>query len=310
MYGYIYKNTCLVNGKIYIGLHKYLGEGLDEAYWGSGPWFSNALSKYGEDNWTREIIDTAESLEELSEKEIYWISKYYPNGVPDESIGYNQVPGGYLNDFAGPSPGFKHYTNGKNDIHLYDGEIVPDDYYLGSCYFGENNPFYGKHHTDETKKLISEKCSQLTHSDESKKKISNASTIHWQDPIYRNKVITGLKNTFSTSESKEKLSARSSGKNNSMSRTVICIETGQIFDTVGDAVKWLSSTTGHGGAVGRSCKNGTATMGYHFKYCDNKNPNYASGRTYNYKRPKEVSNKVGKSLSLYHKEKRNTKEVM
>ena len=32
MFGYIYKNTCLVNGKIYIGLHKYSDNVIDEKY--------------------------------------------------------------------------------------------------------------------------------------------------------------------------------------------------------------------------------------------------------------------------------------
>ena len=95
MFGYIYKNTCLVNGKIYIGLHKYSDNVIDEKYWGSGPWFKNAFKKYGINNFIREIIDVGSSLDDLSKKEIYWISYYYPNGVPDKNIGYNQSPGGY-----------------------------------------------------------------------------------------------------------------------------------------------------------------------------------------------------------------------
>lgn len=34
------------------------------------------LKKYGKENFTREIIDEADSPEKLNEKEIYWI-KYY-----------------------------------------------------------------------------------------------------------------------------------------------------------------------------------------------------------------------------------------
>ena len=34
MFGYIYKITNTVNGKIYVGLHK--SEKFDESYWGSG----------------------------------------------------------------------------------------------------------------------------------------------------------------------------------------------------------------------------------------------------------------------------------
>lgn len=98
-------------------------------------------------------------------------------------------------------------------------------------------------------------------------------------------------------------SVNSSGINNSMARKVLCVETGQVFNLVKDAVDWLKELTGHAGAVGRSCKLGTATMGYHFKYCDDKNPNYASGRHYNYVRPKEVTEKVSMSLHIYHENK-------
>lgn len=134
MYGYIYKNTCLVNGKIYIGLHKSLNEGLDENYWGSGPWFTNALKKYGEECWKREIIDTADSLEELSKKEIYWISIYYPNGVPDTNIGYNQDYGGY--HFIG-------YKRGPvKDITIERWRATMKARNLWPA--GENNPMYGK----------------------------------------------------------------------------------------------------------------------------------------------------------------------
>ena len=44
MIGFIYKTTCLVNGKIYIGKH----EGSEnDNYLGSGEIFSLALRKYG-----------------------------------------------------------------------------------------------------------------------------------------------------------------------------------------------------------------------------------------------------------------------
>jgi hypothetical protein len=48
MYGYIYKTTNIVNGKIYIGQH--LHDCWDFNYKGSGKMLQKAFKKYGEDN--------------------------------------------------------------------------------------------------------------------------------------------------------------------------------------------------------------------------------------------------------------------
>lgn len=58
VYAIIYKTTCLVNGKIYIGQHFVKSQKtLDPWYIGSGkPKFERALNKYGADNFKRDII--------------------------------------------------------------------------------------------------------------------------------------------------------------------------------------------------------------------------------------------------------------
>ena len=49
-----------------------------------------AIDKYGENNFTIEVIDTADTLDQLNDKEIYWI-KYYNSKLPN---GYNVSDGG------------------------------------------------------------------------------------------------------------------------------------------------------------------------------------------------------------------------
>ena len=49
------------------------------------------MAKYGEDNFTLEIIDFADTYDELKEKEKYWIKQY---NSTDKSIGYNLTEGG------------------------------------------------------------------------------------------------------------------------------------------------------------------------------------------------------------------------
>lgn len=96
----IYKITNLVNGKLYIGQtinykerirqHKQIPfrENSKERH---KPLYK-AMIKYGLDNFKFEIIDTANSIEELNEKEVYYIEKY--DTCVDNDNGYNLDKGG------------------------------------------------------------------------------------------------------------------------------------------------------------------------------------------------------------------------
>lgn len=83
----IYKTTNLINGKIYIG--QSIND--DPKYLGSGVFLKNAIEKYGKENFLKEVIDVVDSVDELNEKEIYWIEKY---NSTDKNIGYNLCSGG------------------------------------------------------------------------------------------------------------------------------------------------------------------------------------------------------------------------
>lgn len=58
----VYKTTCLVNNKIYIGVHKTLDE--NDSYLGSGTVFKLAEEKYGKENFVKEILKTFDTKEE------------------------------------------------------------------------------------------------------------------------------------------------------------------------------------------------------------------------------------------------------
>jgi hypothetical protein len=69
-YHYIYRTTCLVTGRFYVGMHS--TDNLDDGYLGSGKvlWYSR--QKYGDEQHSKEIIEmcpTREALK-LREKEI------------------------------------------------------------------------------------------------------------------------------------------------------------------------------------------------------------------------------------------------
>jgi group I intron endonuclease len=61
----IYKITNKINGKVYIGAHK----GRIDDYWGSGSVLKRAIAKYGKENFTKEVITTCESQEEMFAEE-------------------------------------------------------------------------------------------------------------------------------------------------------------------------------------------------------------------------------------------------
>lgn len=132
----IYKATNKKNGKIYIGqTSRTLKERMSEHIRHNLTAFDKALQKYGIESFTVEQIDTANSIDELNEKEKYWIAKYnsvLPNG-------YNMCAGG------DNTLGYHHREESKQKM-----STVKKGMFVGS-----NNPFYGKRHSEEAKHKMS-----------------------------------------------------------------------------------------------------------------------------------------------------------
>lgn len=89
----IYKIQNKINGKIYIGqtvgtLQHRISQHKSNSKKKSV--INMAIRKYGWDNFVAEVIDSAKSIEELNQKEIYWI-QYYESIAPN---GYNLEIGG------------------------------------------------------------------------------------------------------------------------------------------------------------------------------------------------------------------------
>ncbi|KYD28159.1 NUMOD3 domain-containing DNA-binding protein [Geobacillus stearothermophilus] len=149
----IYKITNKLNGKIYIGQTvRTLEERIEEYKRKRRTAIERAIQKYGIENFNFEVIDTAETPEELNEKEIKWIKHFnciHPNG-------YNLCEGG------GNTKGYKHKEESKKKMSKSKkGRFI-----------GENNPFFGKTHSEETRKRWSEQRKGRVLSDEWRKKLS------------------------------------------------------------------------------------------------------------------------------------------
>lgn len=96
MYGYIYKTTNLINGKMYIGKHE--SKEWDNKYKGSGVLLNKAFEKYGRDNFKCELLDVVDNVpvicdsrEQLQKSEKFYIEYY---DCVRSSVYYNLAPGG------------------------------------------------------------------------------------------------------------------------------------------------------------------------------------------------------------------------
>lgn len=66
-YHYIYKTTCQVTGKFYVGMHS--TDNLEDGYLGSGKILGYSRRKYGDENHRKEILEFCSSRDELKRRE-------------------------------------------------------------------------------------------------------------------------------------------------------------------------------------------------------------------------------------------------
>jgi group I intron endonuclease len=146
------------NGKIYVGqsvqLKTRISQHKSELNFNnhSNNHLQYAWNKYGEDSFEFIVIETCDE-EKLNDNEIKWIN-YFNSTNPD--YGYNLESGG------------------NSNYHLSDETKQKiSEHRKGKC-VGEDNPFYGKTHTEEVRKKISETQLGRKHSNETKNKMSES----------------------------------------------------------------------------------------------------------------------------------------
>jgi group I intron endonuclease len=96
MYGIIYKTTCIINGKIYVG--QTISKDLH--YLGSGTKITDAIKKYGRENFKRETLKECDNQKLLDVWEMVFIKKLR---ATNPRIGYNILPGS-ANGFGQVNP--------------------------------------------------------------------------------------------------------------------------------------------------------------------------------------------------------------
>ena len=187
---FIYKITNKVNGKSYVGqtvneVKERWKAHCRPSSCKDGSQISFAIQKYGKDNFTFEVIDTALAMDELNTKEITWIQSL--NTL--SPYGYNLSSGG-LN-------ARKHQTTKDKISSSLKGKPISDAHRKAMSEGRSALPSevksanIRKAHTPEVRARISEKLKGKVTSDVTKKKLA-ISNLTLREP----KSNTGIKNIY------------------------------------------------------------------------------------------------------------------
>lgn len=158
---YLYKTTCIITNRYYIGMHS--THNLDDNYMGSGKRLRRSIRKYGVNNHKKEILEFFENRDLLIEAE----KKIITYEILKDTNCMNLMcggKGGYVSEehYKKTSKicGNIHSERMKNDLEYRNKTIKILYKNLEKAreegkYNGMQN-FKGKKHSNETKKIISE----------------------------------------------------------------------------------------------------------------------------------------------------------
>lgn len=185
--GIIYKHTCLITGKYYIGQTTKTIEQRWKGHVNNSkkdkPYgiFQRAIKKYGEENWEHEVLESDISEEILNEREIFHIAKWNSS---DTRYGYNLTEGGEgvipneetRKKLSESHKGKTPWNKGKHDIYTLDTiEKI-------------SNTLKGYKQTPEARKNMSEAHKGKKLSEEHKQKLSESCKISNSRPEVKQKM--------------------------------------------------------------------------------------------------------------------------
>lgn len=176
-YHFIYKTTNLLNGKYYIGMHS--TDNLEDGYLGSGKRLRYSINKHGTENHVREILEFVNSREDLKkrEKEIISTNEIAKKECLNLKVGGD---GGFSNEahkIKFIKSGINNFEKTKHkrektlelkrkDLEWEKNRLIKVRKGLCNYYKDNEYHFKNKRHSEETKKIMSEKkkgkfCNEL-----------------------------------------------------------------------------------------------------------------------------------------------------
>jgi group I intron endonuclease len=217
----IYKTTNLINGKIYIGQDT----NNDPNYMGSGKIIKEAIKKYGKSRFVKEILEECKTIDQLNEREIYWISLF---NSTDNKIGYNILRGGLGSKGFKQSPDviekIRENSNSDKFKEIMSSPEVSSRISEGQL---KSEKKKGLHSSEEYREKMSKALKGRTFTDEQRKKISESlkgkkkteeHIKNLSDSLKNSEKIKGEKNPFygmkHSEETKDKIRKSIQSKNN------------------------------------------------------------------------------------------------
>lgn len=292
--GQIYMIRNLINNKIYIGLttrnfeSRYGKNGIKSVYSKqkySNAHLSNSIEKYGFDCWEIKILhDNVEEIEELKNLEKHYVSKFKSN---DPKYGYNKTAGG-----DATADRFKKKVICINDQKIFDSIADASEYYnisntaVSQCCqgkvqqaYGNQFAYYEEGKTYELKEITNEcfKAVICINTMEKFDTITSAS-IKYNCNIeairqacnnhYKGATALGYQWDYFEEGKEYELINRTYYN----SKRVICVNTGDIYESVSEAEK-INNISG----ISSCCRGETHTIGgYQWEY-------YEEGKRYELK---------------------------
>lgn len=292
--GQIYMIQNLINNKVYVGLttrkfeYRYGKNGIRSVYVKqkhSNAHLCSSIEKYGFDCWEIKILhDNVTDVEELKSLEKYYVSKYKSN---DPKYGYNKTAGGDTT-----ADRFKKKVICINDQKIFDSIADAGEYYnvshtaISQCCLGKIQQVYGNQfaYYEEGKKYelkeITNECFKAVVCINTMEKFDTitSASIKYNCNIeairqacnnhYKGATALGYQWDYFEEGKEYELF----DKTYYNSRRVICINTGEIYESVSEAEK-----TNNISGISACCRGENHTAGgYQWEF-------YEEGRKYELK---------------------------
>ena len=149
-YHYIYKTTCKVTGKFYVGMHS--TDNLDDGYLGSGKILGYSRRKYGDESHEKVIIEFLPSREDLKAREKEIINEELLADPLNINLKYGGDGGGKFWSYKQQ----KNATISGNRSAKRDHATITKKILETKRDRGSGNYFGGRHDTFTGKKLSEE----------------------------------------------------------------------------------------------------------------------------------------------------------
>ena len=251
MIGIIYKITNLVNGKIYIGQTvQSLKKRFEQHCGNKKSVLGRAIQKYGKENFYIETVEECDTIEELNEREKFWIAK--SDCIAPK--GYNLTEGGEGASHSEVTRQKMSVVNRKRFENIAEREKIAEK-------------LRGRKDSEEVKaKKSAAQKKRYSENPLACQKQSEGLKIRFSNPEERKKNSVTMKKYKAEHPVSEETRAKIFSTKAKYRKKVICVETGEIFKSVSDAAKFMNVEPTR---ISRVCRGVRQTYhGYHWKFVE------------------------------------------